>query len=139
MGIFLIEAQILIQEIIGKEKTTRTIETVLASPISLLTLLRGKVLVMYLPPLFAVFLSSLFYVGAANLIATGDLFAYIPEPVIWINFFLVATVLGFVIVEIVNMVSLITDAKVTNVVMFLAAFLTIFCPAYLWKRCPLLQ
>lgn len=136
IGILLIEQYILMHEIIVKEKSTRTIETILASPISPSALVQGKVLSLYLPSLLITLPIGLGYVGIANWIATKNPLFYLPEAMIWGHYFLIVPLLCFLIGEIVSIVALISNSKAANIMMFLLAFGIFFMPSFFFKNLP---
>jgi ABC-2 type transport system permease protein len=88
------------------EKTTRTLEPLLATPITTLELLIGKNLAAAIPATLGTWLSIVIYaIGARALVANPRVLATLFEPVWWIGVFIVGPLLSVLSVNFALMVS----------------------------------
>lgn len=87
------------------EKTTRSLEPLLATPITTLELLAGKALAAIVPAVAATWISFFLYALAVRLIATEQLFAYLLQPMWLLAVFVVGPLLTLMSVSVAIMIS----------------------------------
>lgn len=97
------------------EKTTRSLEPLLATPITTAELLAGKAIAAILPALAATWLSFALYVVAMRFLVAGDVFDYLLDPLWLLAIFVVGPLLTFLSVSIAVMISArVTDPRVAE-------------------------
>lgn len=88
------------------EKTTRTLEPLLATPITTLELLVAKNLAAAAPATFGTWISMILYaIGARRLVGNPNVIAAMFKPVFWLVVFFVAPLLSILSVNFTLMVS----------------------------------
>lgn len=87
------------------EKTTRSLEPLLATPITTAELLTGKALAAIIPANVVTWLSFVIYVIAMRLLVSDRVFAYLLDPLWLIAIFVVAPLLTFLSVSVAVMIS----------------------------------
>lgn len=99
-----IPATIAAYSIVG-EKTTRSLEPLLATPITTTELLAGKTIAAFVPAIGATWLAFLIYVAAARFMVNDVVFAEIVAPEWLIAIFVVGPLLTITAVSVAVMVS----------------------------------
>jgi ABC-2 type transport system permease protein len=87
------------------EKTTRSLEPLLATPITTTELLAGKALAAIIPAIVATWLSFAIYVVAMRFLVSATAFAYLLDPLWILAIFVVGPLLTFLAVSIALMIS----------------------------------
>lgn len=87
------------------EKTTRSLEPLLATPITTTELLAGKALAAIIPAIVATWLSFAIYVVAMRFLVSATAFSYLLDPLWILAIFVVGPLLTFLAVSIALMIS----------------------------------
>lgn len=87
------------------EKTARSLEPLLATPITTTELLVGKMVAAIVPAIGATWLSFAIYLAGARLMTTADIFAYLVDPMWLLAIFLVSPLLTLLSVATALMIS----------------------------------
>ena len=87
------------------EKTTRSLEPLLATPITTSELLTGKALAAIIPAVVATWASYLIYVGLMRFLASATAFSYLLDPLWLIAIFIVGPLLTLLAVSVAMMIS----------------------------------
>jgi ABC-2 type transport system permease protein len=87
------------------EKTTRSLEPLLATPITTTELLAGKALAAIIPAIVATWLSFAIYVVAMRFLVSATAFSHLLEPLWILAIFVVGPLLTFLAVSIALMIS----------------------------------
>lgn len=97
------------------EKTTRSLEPLLATPITTTELLTGKALAAIIPAVVVTWLSYLIYVGSMRFFISGAPFRSVLDPLWLIAVFLVGPLLTLMAVAVALMISSrVTDPRVAE-------------------------
>lgn len=97
------------------EKTTRSLEPLLATPITTSELLAGKALAAIIPAVVATWASYLIYVGLMRFLASATAFRYLLDPIWLIAIFIVGPLLTLLAVSVAIMISArVTDPRVAE-------------------------
>jgi len=97
------------------EKTTRSLEPLLATPLTTLELLTGKALAAIIPAVGATWVSYLVYVGLMRYLASPAAFRYLLDPLWLIAIFIVGPLLTLLAVSVAMMISArVSDPRVAE-------------------------
>lgn len=97
------------------EKTSRSLEPLLATPITTKELLIGKMAAACIPAILVTWLSFLVYVGVSWFVASPTVFAASFRPMWWLAIFLVGPLLTLFAVSVAVMISSrVTDPRVAE-------------------------
>lgn len=112
------------------EKTTRSLEPLLATPITTAELLAGKALAAIIPALVATWLSFAIYVIAMRFLVADNVFRYLLDPLWLLAIFVVGPLLTLLAVSIAVMISArVTDPRVAeqlSMVVLLPVIMAVF-------------
>lgn len=112
------------------DKQNKTLETILATPLSLESLWLAKSLALFLLSYFSMIVVFISYILSANLLIAGS-FVYIPEIFIWVS---LLAVFPFTCISAICLVGIgiLVSRKVAavNFITFTIAFLLMFIPSF---------
>lgn len=117
----------------------KTIETLLATPLTPRCILFGKTLGIFSIAYPVTIITTISFILAANLSAPEGI-SYLPDYLIWVHLFTVLPFLCFFIIGTVGAIQLIVrDFKAGNFVIFAIGFLCIFLPSIAGRDFPPLK